>query len=244
MDKQRFEEACKAVADEERSRSSIGTLSEKSVHAVLKRYFEPDASRHEIPVGGFVADIVSENGIIEIQTRQFSRLLNKLEQFLEYSRVTVVYPISKVRHITRIDPLTGETLSRRKSPKKGCIYDIIPELYRIKYTLDNPRLDVCICMLETEDIRTPEVSRRNKGASKLDCFPADLLEEIWLEKPEDYRMFLPEGLNEEFTSADLAKSAAIPRSIAQTALNLLAYLGLVEKTGKGKRNTIIYRIKN
>jgi hypothetical protein len=51
------------------SSSGIGTLGEKALHSILKYTYEPDVSRHEIKVGGFYADIVNEQGIIEIHTR-------------------------------------------------------------------------------------------------------------------------------------------------------------------------------
>ena len=42
IDKERFEEAKKKVIGRDRQRLGIGTLSEKTVHAVLKNYYEPD----------------------------------------------------------------------------------------------------------------------------------------------------------------------------------------------------------
>ena len=38
-------------------RQGIGTLSEKTVHAVMKNYYAPDTDMHEIPIENFVADI-------------------------------------------------------------------------------------------------------------------------------------------------------------------------------------------
>ena len=36
-------------------RQGIGTLSEKTVHAVMKNYYAPDTDMHEIPIENFVA---------------------------------------------------------------------------------------------------------------------------------------------------------------------------------------------
>ena len=55
-----------------------------TLHAVLKNYYEPFEQNHEIKVGRFVADIVGEQGVIEIQTRNFGNLLEKLDNFLEF----------------------------------------------------------------------------------------------------------------------------------------------------------------
>ena len=38
-------------------RQGIGTLSEKTVHAVMKNYYAPDTDMHEILIENFVADI-------------------------------------------------------------------------------------------------------------------------------------------------------------------------------------------
>ena len=90
MDQARFLAAREAALRRTRGGQGIGTLAEKALHAALKAYYEPDAESREIALGGFVADIVGEEGIIEIQTRGFDRLCGKLEVFLEAARVTVV----------------------------------------------------------------------------------------------------------------------------------------------------------
>lgn len=97
MNKQKFKEACQSIIHIEREQNGIGTLGEKTLHAVLKQYYEPDKTNHERKVGSFVADIVTDSGIIEIQTRAFDKLRKKLAEFLEIAAVTVVYPIPKTK---------------------------------------------------------------------------------------------------------------------------------------------------
>lgn len=50
IDTERFERARGRVIGIERQRLGIGTLSEKTVHAVLKNYYAPDEDMHEIPI--------------------------------------------------------------------------------------------------------------------------------------------------------------------------------------------------
>ena len=57
IDERRFEAARNKIMGADRVRQGIGTLSEKTIHAVLKNYYAPDADMHEIPLEGFVADI-------------------------------------------------------------------------------------------------------------------------------------------------------------------------------------------
>ena len=242
MDRDRFEAVCRRIVGHERERKGIGTLGEKTLHAVLKEYFEPHPENTEVRLGRYCADIVGENGVIEIQTRQFDRLLKKLECFLEYCDVTVVYPVPQVKFLSWIDVDTGEVTKKRRSPKKGSIYDVVRELYRIKYTLDNPRMNLCICMLQVEETRYLNgwSADGKRGSTRCDRVPTDLFDEIYFCCPADYRLFIPEGLSEEYTSADLAKAAHITPGISRTLLNLLTYLGIVERVGK-KANSIIYR---
>ena len=99
MDREKFRNACDKVINHERQRNGIGTLGEKTLHAVLKNYYEPFGENQEIKIGGYVADIVGENGVIEIQTRNFNKLLKKLEAFLEFCDVTVVYPMPALKYL-------------------------------------------------------------------------------------------------------------------------------------------------
>ena len=49
-DKERFEWARDKIVGTEREKQGIGTLSEKTVHAVLKNFYAPDEDMHEIPI--------------------------------------------------------------------------------------------------------------------------------------------------------------------------------------------------
>ena len=66
--RERFHNALLKVTSD-RERPTIGTLSEKTIHAVIKLYTEPDEDRHEIPIGTHVADIFSDETIYEIFCR-------------------------------------------------------------------------------------------------------------------------------------------------------------------------------
>ena len=121
-----------------RPREGIGRMGEKSVHAVLKYALEPHEENHEIPLGGYVADICGESGVVEIQTRELWRLKDKLAAFLEYCPVTVVHPIYTTEWIVRLDPETGE-VSRRKSPRKQTPFDVLGELAPLREFLSSSR---------------------------------------------------------------------------------------------------------
>ncbi len=243
MNKELFYNACEKIIGKDRSKKGIGTLGEKTLHAVLKNYYEPHEENHEIKVGRFVADIVGEQGVIEIQTRSFGSLLEKLDNFLEFCDVTVVYPLPALKYVAWLDIDTGEIGEKHKSPKKCRIYDAFKEIIRIKYALDNPRFHLVLCFLEMDEIRYLNGWSENKkrGSSRCDRIPKDIIEEVRFDCVEDYRRFLPDGLPEEFTSAHYAKACRINKQIASNGLNILNYLGLVERVGK-KGNSFIYKV--
>ena len=124
MDRKIFHQAIERIVNQERERYGIGTLSEKTVHAVVKHYMEPNEDYHEVPLEGFVADIFREDAVTEIQTAHFNVLRRKLDKFLPLYPVTIVYPIPAVKWVIWVDPGSGAEVSRRKSPKKGSPYHV------------------------------------------------------------------------------------------------------------------------
>ena len=220
-----------------RPREGIGRMGEKSVHAVLKYALEPHEENHEIPLGGYVADICGESGVVEIQTRELWRLKDKLAAFLEYCPVTVVHPIYTTEWIVRLDPETGE-VSRRKSPRKRVPFDVLGELAPLRELLDNPRFRLLLVLLETERQDVGKAGSRKK--QHLDRMPLDFLGEIRLDIPEDYLQLLPEMELGEFTAAELAKQLKRPVPLVRDALLTLRALGLAGLSGKrGRQN--LYR---
>ena len=237
-----FEAARNKIIGVDRQRLGIGTLSEKSVHAILKHYMEPDEDRHEVPIENFVADIYSDGEIIEIQTKQFYRMRDKLKAFLPLYPVTVVYPIPREKRLVWIDPETGELVERRKSPLKGNPYTIFPELYRIKIFLKDPNLRFRLVLMDMEEYKLLNGygKDKKKRAGKVDRIPTELVEEVEINCIRDYMQFVPYDLEEPFTVKDFAEAAHIPIALAQPAVHILAYVGMIEKVGK-KGNAHLYR---
>lgn len=244
VDKDKFARAREKIIGINRERHGIGTLQEKTIHAVLKNYYEEDEDKQEIPIESFVADIYNGREIIEIQTAQFNRMRNKLTCFLKSYDVTVVYPVPHCKYLVWIDGDTGEYAPRRKSPVTGNAYFIFPELYKIKQYLLDERLHIRVVLMDMEEFRLLNKSpkRRKKSAGRYDRLPLEMVDEVIIERPEDYMQFVPDSLGSEFTSRDFSREAHIHISLAQVALNILHHVGAVEKVGK-KGNSIIYERK-
>lgn len=160
-------------------RQGIGTLSEKTVHAVMKNYYAPDTDMHEIPIENFVADIYTGQEIIEIQTRAFNKMRRKLDAFLPLYPVTIVYPIPHIKWLSWIDEETGETSPKRKSPKTGNPYMAFIELYKIRPYLSNPNLHLKLALLDMEEYRLLNGWSRDKkkGSERYDRIPVKFAEE-------------------------------------------------------------------
>jgi hypothetical protein len=230
------------VINDSTTKNGIGTLGEKTLHAVLKEYFEPDSHKKEIKISGYIADIASENGIIEIQTRDFQKIKRKLEVFLNRYCVTVIYPVAYIKWLSWIDIETGQVSKRRRSPKMATPAEVLPELYKIREFLTHPKLRIGIIMMEFEEYRLLNGWSTDKkhGSTRHERIPLQIFQEIYLQCPKDYTCLLPGGLPEIFTSKDFAKATRLSPKKAQIALKLLNDLGVVVRQGK-QGNMYLYK---
>ena len=227
MDKMRWEAAKQAALRAERA--GIGTLGEKGVHAALKYYFAPDPADHERPVAGFVADIAREDGIVEIQSRQFRHLDDKLAAFLPLGPVTVVYPVIVEKRLLWVDE-TGEVIRTRKSNKKGRPADLLAELYGIRRHLEAPGLSFHIVLLTAEEVR----ERHGRTVKRGELLPGDLQGEMRLSAGETGAL-APELPRGAFTAKEFAKAAGYRPREGSFALQTLVQLGLIRRAGtRGK----------
>lgn len=238
-----FENTRDKIVGIQRERQGIGTLSEKTVHAVLKNYYAPDTDMHEIPIENFVADIYTGQEIIEIQTRAFNKMRRKLDAFLPVYPVTIVYPIPHIKWLSWIDEETGETSQKRKSPKTGNAYMAFIELYKIRSYLSNPNLHLKVALIDMEEYRLLNGWSRDKkkGSERYDRIPVKFAEEVCIDRREDYMQFVPYDLPETFTTKDFAKCAKIPVRLAQTVLLILTDLEIVVRIGK-QGNSYLYEV--
>ncbi len=243
MDKLLFTQVCDEVIGQRQGMNGIGTLGEKTVHSVLKSYLAPDNRSHEIKVGGFVADICTGKEILEIQTRDFNKLRRKLTVFLSFAPVTIVYPIPHIKYLRWVNPQTGEISRPRKSPKTGTPYVIFDELYKIKNYLTHPNLRLKLFLIDLEEYRYLDgwSQDKKKGSTRCDRIPTELVEEITVNGMDEYHALIPEGLEEEFTSRDFRRVSGLPLHRAQTALNVLHFVGAVDRIGK-RGNLYLYSV--
>lgn len=238
-----FQEVCDEIIHQTREKNGIGTLSEKTVHAVLKKYLEPNEQYHEIKIHGCYADIANSHGITEIQTRSFGRLKKKLKLFLELSNVTIVYPIPYTKWLLWIDEETGEISKKRKSPRQGSIHMILPELYAIREYLLHPNLKIHLLLIDMEEYRLLNgwSHDKKKGSTRYDRIPTTLVNEFYINNPKDYSAMLPASLPSEFTAKEFEKATRLSPKNASFALQVLRHVNAVTQTGKKGRAYLYQR---
>ena len=234
----RFEAARRAVLSETVTGEGIGTLSEKSLHKILKLYIEPDTACHEIRHEcGSIVDIMNSDGIYEIQTRSYEKLLPKLSRILPTERVTVVCPLAAEKSVRWINKASGEISEGRKSPKREGIYDAFKMLFGIRAIMPHENLTVRLVYLKVEEYKY--LSGRGKdgkrGASRMERIPTSIIAEEELCTLSDYVQRVPDTLPIEFTAAEF--SSAIRRSSRYSfyALKMLESAGAIREVGKRGR---------
>lgn len=233
-----LEEITKGVPQE----NGIGTLSEKMLHAVLKRCYTYNEQFREVKVGPFVADVFDGDTITEIQTRNFGVLRRKLDYYLGRFPVRVVYPMYHIRNIHWVNPETGETSKPHKGRRVGTPAQALHELWQIKDYLCHPELTIEIILLDVEEYRYLNGwgKDRKHGSTRIDCTPREIEQVIELTKPSDYQIFLPESLPEQFTVPMFQKAAGLKNRQAYSAVHVLEAVHIIEECGKSGR-AICYR---
>ncbi len=247
-DKERFSAALGAALmnDKKGFHGSVGTQNEKLIHATLKNYYAPYSDEQEIKLGSFFADAVSEDCIFEIQTKALYRLKEKLRTFLEYSRVTVVHPVIGEYRTLFISEDTGEIANETQLRKQYSKLKIFEELYSIREFLNHENLSVIIVRLKTEKrvyFRGEKVpDMRNRTARKrclINQVPLEITEELRLDIPRDYEIFLPDKLPEKFTKKQLCAAAKECRASLRT--EVLRTAGIIVKVGEEGRE-YVYKV--
>ena len=223
------------------ARPGVGTLREKPLHAALKRWYAESGDRVEVPVDGFVIDLVRDELLIEIQTRGFSSMKRKLATLLEQHDVRVVHPIARERWIVKLDD-TGLVASRRKSPKRGSVLDVFAELVSFPELIAHPRFGLELVLVREDEVRRHEAGRawRRNGWVVQERRLVEVVERVVVDSPAALAEMVPEGLPPEFTTADLAEALGRPRHLAQQMAYCLRGAGVIEAVGK-QGNAVVHR---
>lgn len=228
--------------NDQKSPPHIGTLTEKSLHAALKEWLAQPGDQFELPVAGFVIDIVRGASLIEIQTRHLGAMKRKLAKLLPDHPIQLVHPIAAEKWIVR-QTAGGQPISRRKSPKRGRLIDIFAELVRIPHLLSHPNLKVTILLTQQEEIWRDDGqgSWRRKRWSVYDNRLLDVVSQHNFESANEWLTLLPDDLPQPFTNRELAAALKCRANLAQKTTYALRHAGLIEVVGK-QGNALLYKI--
>jgi len=223
---------------------SIGTKNESELHRSLKfQYSGPDGVTEKL-VDGYVCDgQTSEGEIIEVQTGSFGPLKDKIKYLTESGKVRIIHPIVVQKYIELLDK-DGKFIHRRKSPKKGDVWELFKALIYAPELPLLPGLTVELALVDIVEKRIDDGtgSWRRKGVRIAGRSVHALRESLVLHKPKDYYQFIPFKKKEPFTVKDLAVAAGISVSVAQKTVYTLSKMGLIKQVGK-QGNAIIYKKK-
>lgn len=228
---EKFDRVTKEMLETEKNRSGIGTLSERLLHSVIKRYIEPDSSFHEIKIGKYFADIFKGGVVTEIQTRDLYRLREKISFFSDEYKVNIVYPIVVTKRLRWIDPETGEISAPRLSPKHENIFSFVPELYGLRPIMPFKNLSFHLFLIETDEYKLLSGKSRDRkkfGAARYERIPSLLREIVSLSTDEDFKKLLPECLPDEFSANDFKRASGLPASKVNKSIQTLRTLNVID----------------
>jgi hypothetical protein len=224
-----------------RTTHTIGTLNEKPLHAALKEWYTRPGDRLEVPVDGFVIDIVRGELLIEIQTGNFAAIKRKLAALTSRHPVRLIYPIPQEKWIVKVAKNGNGRLGRRKSSKRGALEHLFIELVSLPKLLSKPGFSLLVVLTHEDELRRYDGRRawRRRGWVIQERRLLSVVGQRAFETPADMLTLLPADLIEPFTTSDLAVAIAQPRWLAQKMAYCLREMGVITPVGK-QGNTILY----
>lgn len=235
------EEIINIISNDENVQESIGTKQEKTIHQFLKYYISPDSKNHEVKVGKNIVDVLLDNHVYEIQTRNFNTLRDKLNSLLVDYKVTIVYPVESIKMLYKTNEL-GEVIQKHKSPRPDRPIKICSELYKISDYLNNPNLSFMVACLDVDEYQTTRINKyKQTRLTRIDASPNKVIETIELNNSSDFLKILPDL--DLFTSKDFSKATKLTGRNLSSALLALRKLNVIDIDHK-EGNKYIYKIKD
>lgn len=215
---------------------------ESSLHRQLKLLYGGDAADVEVRIDGFRIDAVVEGRLYEIQQASLGALRDKVRRLLEQHRVVIVKPLIGRRYLIRRDDPAGQVTSSRFSPIRETVLHVFEDLVHFVGVFPHPRLTLEVVLTEQEEHRVTMPRRRRRGPDYKvsDRLLVGIQSTHRLRTAADLRKLLPAELPVEFTTADLAAEAGIPRWLAQKMAYCLRKTGAIVTCGK-RAHAVLYR---
>ncbi len=218
--------------------NGVGTLNEKPLHAALKERLALPGDRFEVDVDGYVIDIVRDDCLIEIQTRNVSAIKRKLLALAENHCLQLVCPVAAEKWIVRLAADGESVLGRRRSPRRGSVESVFRELVSIPQLLGHPNFSLEVVLVREEEVRRQDPSFRNwrrRGWATQEHRLLEIVERRTFAGPATLAALLPDGLADPFTTRQLAEAIHQPAWLAGKMAYCLREMGTITLVGKQGR---------
>lgn len=223
--------------------SGIGTLNEAPLHAALKAWYAAPDARFEVPLDGYVIDIMQDDLLVEIQTRSFISMKRKLHALTaaDYN-VRLVYPVALEKWIVKLADDNGTVGSRRRSPRRGSYAQVFAELVSFPRLMLHPNFTLEVLLIQEEEVRRYDgKSWRRRGWRTDQRRLIDVVDYRRFETPADLGALLPEALPEHFTTTDVAQTMRVTKRLAGQICYCLREMDAIVQEGKRSRSYLYRR---
>jgi hypothetical protein len=223
--------------------NGIGVLREGPLHAALKAAIARTGDRTEVPIDGFVIDVVRADGeLVEIQTGGFAALGRKLDALLDSHRIRIVHPVAAITTIVRVDG-DGQVVSERRSPKRAGALEVFDRLVSFPSLLSHPNLAIEVLLLHEQHVRGPSPTvtrgrRRDPGQRRL----LELLDRVELKGTAAALGLVGSLPATPFTTRELATALGCRTVLARRIVYCLRLAELVEPAGR-RASAPLYRAR-
>jgi hypothetical protein len=218
-------------------------MNEHSLHSAIKDWYSLPNDRFEVKIDGFIIDILRGDLLIEVQTKSFHAIKRKLSSLVENHQVRLVYPIPERKWIVRITE-SGESVSKRKSPRRGKLVDLFYELVSIPNLIAREKFSLEVLMIEEEEIRCNDGkgSWRRRGVSIKDRRLINVTDRVLFRNEADFLRFLPSDLKRTFTNRSLADLTGVSIHLTRKMTYCLRKMGVIRTVDKNGRELIFTEI--
>lgn len=223
--------------------SAINVFNEQPLHAALKRWYAGDDGAMEVSLDGYIVDVVRDDLLIEIQTGNFSSIKRKLYDLTGSHTVVLAFPIPQETWLVKRAEDGVSELERRKSPKRGTLLELYPELVSFPDLLQRETFSLEVVFTREEEVRHRDARRgwRRHGWVIDERRLLDVVTCRRFDHPSDFAGVLPGVLPERFTTSDLAKALGRSRRLAQKMAYCLREMGVIVDVGRRQRSILYER---
>ena len=229
----RFSRLCEEalLSAHQSGEDGIGTLGEKRLHALVKRYLCEDTDCHEVGVKNtrFVSDVRMGNDVLEVQTGAFYPMHKKILYYLENTdcTVTVVHPVTVKKWTCRIDAETGRASERKRSPRPDRPIELLAEMYSLLPATICSRLRFRLLSIEAQDFRLESAKKGRRAPKRFERVPLALIDDVTYTSPQDLIPLLPQELPHHFAVKDFSRLSHLRGRDAYSAVRTLVALDLI-----------------